>query len=139
MSKKPNAKLAKKSARETGVAPLRQAMLRRLPRRTSASGELRLPAVPGLAQHYEQMLGTLFGSLGRPFNADETQHLREILDKHLAQGWQASPFAKLVVRYQTDPLPKTTLSYTVGVDISTIADEYAVWAPLAKEVGLRVQ
>ena len=127
MSKKPSVKSAKKNPRETGVAPLRQAMLRRLPRRTSATGEIRLAAVPALAEHYVQMLGKMFGALGRAFNAEELAHLQQILDKHLNEGWQASPFAKLVVRYETDPIPKTTLSYNVSVDVSTIADEYAQW------------
>jgi SAM-dependent methyltransferase len=127
MSKKPSAKSPKKNLRETNAAPLRQAMLRRLPRRTTASGEIRIAAVPALCEHYVQMFGTVFGALGRAFNADETAHLRGILETHLKQGWQASPFAKLVIRYQTDPIPKTTLSYTVSLDVSTIADEYAQW------------
>ncbi|HEY4105203.1 MAG TPA: methyltransferase domain-containing protein [Polyangiaceae bacterium] len=102
-------------------------MLRRLPRQLRASGEIAIPAVPGLLEHYVQMFETVFASLGRKFNGEETQQLRAHLKRRLDEAFASSPFSKVVVKYETDPLPKTTLTYHVTVDVSSIADEYAKW------------
>ncbi|HVJ20616.1 MAG TPA: class I SAM-dependent methyltransferase [Polyangiaceae bacterium] len=113
--------------KETNAAVLKQAMIRRLPRRIHGSGTLGLPAAPELLEHYVTLLHTTFAHLGRTFNTEETDRMREILRRKLAEGWQASPYAKVVVTYQTDEPPKTSLSYKVGVQVSTIADEYDRW------------
>lgn len=102
-------------------------MMRRLPRRITAEGHVTFPAVPALLEHYVQVLHTTFAQLGRTFNEAETAHLRNILAKKLQKGWQASPYAKIRVEYRTDEPPATSLSYTVSLDVSTIADEYDNW------------
>jgi SAM-dependent methyltransferase len=117
----------KKPTRETNATLLRQAMLRRLPRRVAARGELMLAAVPGLLDHYQQMLLTMFAQLGRVFNEPEKQHLRTVLETWLQKGWEQSPYTRLLVRFETDPPPKTTLSYKVALNVVTIADEYEHW------------
>jgi SAM-dependent methyltransferase len=120
--------MASRSApRETNAAVLRQAMLRRLPRRIGAEGTLRLPAVPPLLEHYLTQLRTLFASLGRPFSEPEVAALRAVVAPRLEEGFQASPFCHLIVRYQTDPPPEVTLSYTVELEVSTMNDEYEEW------------
>ncbi|HEY8946805.1 MAG TPA: class I SAM-dependent methyltransferase, partial [Polyangiaceae bacterium] len=106
---------------------LRQAMLRRLPRRVAARGELMLAAVPGLLDHYQQMLLTMFAQLGRVFNDPEKQHLRTVLETWLKKGWEESPYTRLLVRFETDPPPKTTISYKVALNVVTISDEYEHW------------
>lgn len=117
----------KKPTRETNATLLRQAMLRRLPRRVAARGEIMLASVPGLIEHYQQMLLTIFSQLGRVFNDTEKQHLRTVLETWLQKGWEQSPYTRLIVRYETDPPPKTTLSYKVALNVVTIADEYEHW------------
>lgn len=119
-------KPAKKS-RETNASILRSAMLRRLPRQLRASGEIAVPGVPGLLEHYVQLFETTFATLGRKFNAEELQQFRVILETKLAEAFASSPFSKVVVSYETDPLPKTTLSYRVWVQESSIAAEYEKW------------
>lgn len=126
MNRHQSAKPAKKS-RETNAPILRNAMLRRLPRQLRATGEVSIPAAPGLLDHYVQLFETLFATLGRKFSVEEVQHFRAILATKLAEGWASSPFSKVVVSYETDPLPKTTLTYRVAVAQSSIADEYAKW------------
>jgi SAM-dependent methyltransferase len=116
-----------KPERQTNPALLRQAMLRRLPRRIAASGQLRLPAVPALLDHYLATLATVFAGVGRPFSADEMAGVRAVLEPQLQEGFAASPFAHLVIRYETDPPPEATLSYRVALEISTMNDEYAGW------------
>ncbi|HEY2410008.1 MAG TPA: class I SAM-dependent methyltransferase [Polyangiaceae bacterium] len=116
-----------KKDRETNAAILRAAMLRRLPRQLRATSEVAIPAVPGLLDHYVQMFGTLFATVGRPFSAEELAHMRGLLATKLAEAYAISPFSKVVVKYQTDPLPQTSLTYWVSIAESSIAGEYATW------------
>lgn len=117
----------KKPARETNQAVLRQAMIRRLPRRLSASGQMLLPAAPSLLEHYVQNLHQMFAQLGRTFSREETEHLRGILKRKLEEAFAASPYARVIVHYETDAPPKTSLTYRINVSVSTIADEYEGW------------
>jgi SAM-dependent methyltransferase len=123
---------SQRKPKETNQAVLKQAMVRRLPRRIHGSGQLGLPAAPGLLEHYVNLLHTTFSQLGRVFTPEETERMREILRRKLEEGWKASPYAKVVVNYQTDEPPKTSLSYRVGVQVSTIADEYDRWVKTRK-------
>ena len=117
----------KKPTRETNATLLKQSMLRRLPRRVTARGEIMIAAVPSLLDHYQQMLLTIFASLGRVFNDAEKAHMRTVLETWLNKGWEQSPYTRLVVHYETDKPPKTTLSYNVVLNVVTIADEYEHW------------
>ena len=106
---------------------LRSALLRRLPRRLSASGELKLPAVPELRDEYVERLARLFARYGRAFDAKQLSELRELLDHKLKEGFEASPYASVFVRYETEPPPLASVSYQVEVRVSTMADQYAEW------------
>jgi SAM-dependent methyltransferase len=117
----------KKPTRETNATLLKQAMLRRLPRRVAARGELMLAAVPSLLDHYQQMMLTIFAQLGRVFNDAEKAHMRTVLETWLTKGWEQSPYTRLIVHYETDQPPKTTLTYNVALNVVTIADEYEHW------------
>ena len=117
---------------ETNHAVLRQAMLKRLPRRLTTTAQLSFAAVPALIDHYVDLLGTTFAALGRTFSEKELTQLRGILEKKLEEGWNASPYAKVFVSYETDPLPKTSLSYRVSVSVVTMADEYEHWVKTRK-------
>jgi SAM-dependent methyltransferase len=127
MPKDRDKKKDKRAQRETNNTILRKAMIERLPRRLSGSGQLTLPAAPSLLDHYVQSLHTIFAQHGRNFNEKETEHLRDILDKKIKEGFTASPYARVVVNFETDPPPKTSLSYRVATVVSTIADEYDHW------------
>jgi hypothetical protein len=74
---------ASPSRLETDPAALRAAILRRLPNRSTASGQIRWPAVPALLDHYAQTLSAFFAGLGRAFDDDELSHLRKLLDEKL--------------------------------------------------------
>jgi SAM-dependent methyltransferase len=118
---------SQRKGKETNQAVLKLAMVRRLPRRMAGSGRLVLPASPSLLEHHVTVMHTTFAQLGRIFNPEETQRMREIVERKLNEAWQVSPYAKIVVTYQTDEPPKTSLSYKVGTEISTIAGEYDRW------------
>jgi len=115
------------STRETNSKVVHQAMLRRLPRRNTASGRIELVAAPSLLDHYQAMLLRIFASLGRAFNEQEAAHLRDVLESCLKKGWEASPGSYLVVQYETDEPPKTSLSYDITIDVYTLEDTYQRW------------
>jgi SAM-dependent methyltransferase len=117
----------KKSQREMQPSVLRQANIRKLPNRLSARGEIVLPAVPSLVDHYVQGLDATWRALGRFFTPTELQYLREVLGTHLKKAYEHSQYSRVSVSYETDPPPKTSLTWTIAVIQSTIHDEYAQW------------
>jgi len=106
---------------------LRQGMLRRVPKRIFGAGQVRLPSVPALLEHYVETLGKLFALHGRAYNAEELQHLRGLLADKLAQGFAAARNSVVVVDYQTDSAPQQTLSYTLTLETASLETEYADW------------
>lgn len=119
--------MGKATKRETNAAVLKQAMIRRLPRRLQAGGEMALPAVPALLEHYVKIFDQLWESIGRKFTAPELDEFRKSLEARLDQAFNASASGKVVVSYQTDPAPKTSLTWKVVAMTATFADEYQHW------------
>lgn len=117
----------KRSTRETNLTILRQAMMRRLPRRISGNGQVHLPAAPALLDHFTDLLIEQFGELGRLFSKDERAHLRGILERKLDEAFKASPVSRVLVTWETDPPPKTSLSYRMSVVNATAGEEFAAW------------
>ena len=117
----------KKSQIETNTSVLAQAMVRRLPRRTFARGQIVWPAVPTLVDHYVKALAATFAAIERTFSEAELARIREILVDYANQGFAASPFSKIVVDYETQAPPQTGLTWTISYRVVTIADEYAGW------------
>ncbi|HVJ19962.1 MAG TPA: class I SAM-dependent methyltransferase [Polyangiaceae bacterium] len=109
------------------------AMIRRLPKAPlTAKGQIRLPAIPALLEAHIERLNTLFTSFGRAFNEADLNHLREILRRKMEEGYKQTPYAGVLVQYETQGLPKTGLNYRVGLVITTMADEYAEWVKTRK-------
>jgi len=106
---------------------LRESMLRRLPKRLFAQGRVRMPAVPALLDYYVETFDKIFAVHGRKFKPPEIEQMRGLLDEKLKEGFAASPYSYVHVRFQTDELPKTSLSYFVSLEVSTIENEYATW------------
>ncbi|OBH01372.1 methyltransferase type 12 [Mycobacterium sp. E2699] len=104
---------------------LREPMARRLYRRSVASGQVRLPAVPGMLDEYVKMCETIFSGLGVQFTAEELAELRRILESELAQAYTASPRSDIVISYDS-PVGKT-LNYHVKAEWRTLAETYDNW------------
>jgi SAM-dependent methyltransferase len=117
----------KKSSREMSPSVLRQATIRKLPNRLTGKAEILLPAVPGLVDHYVQGLNASWLALGRKFSPAELEYLTEVLGNTLKQAFDASPYSRVSVKYETDPPPKTSLTWNISICHSTIEDEYAEW------------
>ena len=92
-------------------ALLREAMARRLYRRSVVTGEISLPAVPGMIDEYVTMCDTLFAGVGRRFTAEQLAHLKTVLEGQLADAYAASPRSTIVISFNA-PVG-TVLNYHV--------------------------
>jgi SAM-dependent methyltransferase len=75
-------------------------MARRLHRRAIATGEISVPAVPGMLEEYVAMCAGLFESLGRGFTDEQLDNLRYILNDQLNEAFAASPRSEIVISYE---------------------------------------
>jgi SAM-dependent methyltransferase len=121
------ARMGKTSELETNAVLLKQAMLRRLPRRLLGKGEVQLPAVPALLDHYVSILDQQWESIGRKFTPEELAEFRSSLSARLDQAYAVSPSSRVLVTYECDPAPKTSLTWKVVALGATFADEYQTW------------
>jgi SAM-dependent methyltransferase len=119
--------MGKAGKRETNSVILKQAMIRRLPRRLQCSGELGLPAVPALLEHYVKIFDGIWESVGRKFTPPELDEFRKSLSARLEQAFAASSSSKVVVTYQTDPSPKTSMTWKIVAMTADFTDEYKYW------------
>jgi SAM-dependent methyltransferase len=113
--------------RELDPNTLRDAIVARLPHRSKSSGRLQLPAIPALLDHYTSLLIELFAGLGYRFSADERRELRSRLNDALAQGFAASAFSKINIRYGSATPPDTGMNYEIESAVITVEDEYEDW------------
>lgn len=105
--------------------PLRESMARRLYRRSVVTGEITLPAVPGMIDEYVSMCDTIFAGAGCEFSAEQLAHLRSVLADQLAQAYVASQRSNIVISY--DSPVGTVLNYNVGIHWWTVERAYENW------------
>ena len=106
-------------------AVLREAMARRLYRRSVVTGEITLPAVPGMIDEYVTMCDTLFAGVGRRFTAEQLAHVRTVLEGQLAEAYAASPRSTIVISFNA-PVG-TVLNYHVKPQWWTVEGAYENW------------
>jgi SAM-dependent methyltransferase len=106
-------------------ALLREAATSRLYRRSVVTGQVTLPAVPGMLDEYVAMCAKLFVGVGRAFTDPELDHLREVLADQLAQAYAASPRSTIVISYEA-PVG-TVLNYRVKAEWWTVEGAYENW------------
>jgi glycosyltransferase involved in cell wall biosynthesis/SAM-dependent methyltransferase len=107
------------------LAPLRTAMTRRLLGRAIASGEIRLPAVPGMLDDYQAVCEQSFAALGVEFSAEQSGRLREVLAGQLAAAYAASPRSEIVITHDSPVGLK--VNYHVKAVWNTIGGTYDAW------------
>jgi len=105
---------------------LRDAMVRRLHRRSVVTGEIRLPAVPGLIDEYVAMCEKIFSAVGRSFTPDQVAHLTKVLQQQLDGAYQASQRSDITISFNA-PVG-TMLNYSVNPEWMTIEGTYENWA-----------
>ena len=100
-------------------------MARRLYRRSVVTGEISLPAVPGMIDEYVKMCDTLFAGVGRRFTAEQLAHVRTVLEGQLAEAYAASPRSTIVISFNA-PIG-TVLNYHVKPQWWTVEGAYENW------------
>lgn len=104
---------------------LRSAMLRRLQRRAVVSGEMTLPAVPGMLEEYVTLCDETFIALGVRFAEEELADLRAALKSQLDEAYSASPRSEIVITYE---FPYgLEVGYNVRASWYTLAGAYDNW------------
>jgi len=102
-------------------------MLQSLSFKMSAKGEVVMPCVPSMLDHYMKWLERLFTMLGRPMPAEVKEGLSKVLAQHLEDGFQASRYSEVVFRYEPSDRSYFGVACTIGTRASSIADEYSKW------------
>ncbi|MDM4139371.1 MULTISPECIES: methyltransferase domain-containing protein [Mycobacterium] len=104
---------------------LREAMIRRLYRRLSAEGHIRVPAVPALLDEYVQLCGNVCATLGVWYTPENSARLRAALEVELAKAFKASPRSEVLISYQA-PFG-TDVNFRVQADWRTVEADYDQW------------
>lgn len=100
-------------------------MTRRFYTRSQVTGEITLPAVPGMIDEYVAMCAKLFATVGRQFSDDELAHVRKVLEAQLAEAYAASHRSNIIISFNAPIGP--TLHYQVRAHWRTVAQEYENW------------
>lgn len=104
---------------------LREAMIRRLYRRLSAEGHIRVPAVPALIDEYVALCGNVCATLGVWYTPENSARLRAALEVELAKAFKASPRSEVLISYQA-PFG-TDVNFRVQADWRTVEADYDQW------------
>lgn len=104
---------------------LREAIIRRVYRRSSAEGHIRVPAVPGLIDEYVQLCGNVCATLGVWHTPEQSAQLRAALETELAKAFKASPRSDVLISYHA-PFG-TGVNFRVQADWRTIEADYEQW------------
>lgn len=86
-------------------------------------GELALACVPALAPVHLLRIQTLAGLMGHPFSSVELQRVQQTLQTRLEEGFAASPYSRLIVRYASAQKPKTGLVWEIQVAVVSQTDQ----------------
>jgi len=111
--------------RSVDEALRRNAMTRRLHRRSLVAGQLTLPAVPGMIDDYVSMCETLFAGVGRAFTVEQLAQVKSVLEGQLAEAYSNSPRSNIVITY--DAPVGTGLNYHVRAEWWTVEGAYENW------------
>lgn len=92
----------------------------------ASRGELALLCVPGMVDLHVRRLEMLAAVLGYPFSPEEMARVRASVEQHTEEGFAASPYSQLLVRYAPAPPPRRGLVW----DIRAVAISYSDRAKL---------
>lgn len=81
-----------------------------------------LPCVPALDRYYAGKIDRWFALLGQPLRKEEIQRLQAGLAMELDKGFRASPYSRLVFRYQSVLPPGKGFKCHVQAKVQTLED-----------------
>jgi len=103
-----------------------QALARRLRRRSLASGQFTIPAVPGMLDECVQMCTDSFAAVGVYFSVDEVAHLRASIEGQLKDAFAASPRSNIVISWES-PVASAGASYQIRPQWFSLGESYDNW------------
>ncbi len=104
---------------------LREAIIRRLYRRSVSEGQISVPAVPALIDEYVQLCGNICATLGVWYTPEQSAQLRKTLEAELAKAFKASPRSEVVISFSA-PFG-TGVNFRVQTQWRTIDADYDQW------------
>lgn len=111
----------------TDPALLEQAILGKINTRTTAKGEITFPCLPQLLDHYLRQIEELFISLHKPFSAGEIENIRQMFALNLERGFQITPHAYVIFKYQPAQPPKQGYLCNFQLTGGSVAQQYENW------------
>jgi SAM-dependent methyltransferase len=108
----------------------RDALARRLHRRSVVNGQIALPAVPGMIDEYVSLCETVFAGVGRPFTAEQLGKVRAVLEGQLAEAYANSQRSNIIISF--DAPVGTVLNYHVKAEWWTVEGAYENWISTRK-------
>src|SRR3981189_2337123 len=116
--------------RSGDVTIQRDALARRMYRRSLVTGEITLPAVPDMIDDYVSMCETLFAGVGRAFTAEQLGQVRSVFQGQLAEAYANSPRSNIVITF--DAPVGTVLNYHVRAEWWSVEGAYENWTSTRK-------
>ena len=111
--------------RSVNPTRLREAMAGRLYRRSVVTGEISVPAVPGMIDKYVSMCDTVFAGVGRKFTAEQLAYLKTVLEGQLTEAYSASPRSIIAISFNARD--NQALNYHVKAQWWTVEGAYENW------------
>lgn len=107
------------------TSTLREALARRLYRRSVVASTITLPAVPAMIDEYMRMCDAIFTAVGRKFTPEQLDDCRGIIAEQVAIAYEQSPRSNIVITI--DAPVGTVLNYHVRAEWYTLDGAYATW------------
>jgi SAM-dependent methyltransferase len=117
--------MSRRKDRPTKQAPYHDVVLNRLLHRSAVSGQISIPAAPGMIDDYVAMCESLFTELGRPFTDEQMAKVRRILADKLAEAYEASPRSRIIISYDAPVGP--TVNYNIRSAWASLEATYESW------------
>ncbi|MET0593150.1 MAG: methyltransferase domain-containing protein [Polyangiaceae bacterium] len=112
--------------REISSADLQASIRRIVQRRILSRGEVDFPCVPALLDEYVADLIAMWGAIGKAFSDNERAQLRDAVALALKTGFEATPYARMVVSFEAQP-PPHGVRYAIRLKENTIDLHYEHW------------
>ncbi|MBD1924301.1 class I SAM-dependent methyltransferase [Microcoleus sp. FACHB-831] len=106
---------------------LHKSLIHSVNSRMAAKGEVVMPCIPSMLEHYMRWLENLFLLLGRPMPVEVQEGLSKLLAQHLEDGFRAERYSEVVFRYEPSEKSTFGVACTIGTRVKSIADEYSKW------------
>ncbi len=115
---------------------IEETVLLKLKGRSFASGELIFPCIPSMFERYMGKIEALLQLLEQQITPQEMEQLRQMMKQYLTEGFQASPYSWLVIKYGSSE-PKKGLRGEFKINLQAIVPppekKYDMWPETRKE------